>query len=468
MTALELARLQFAVTTLFHFIFVPLSIGLALFTAIAQTRWHRTGDERYLRMTRFFGKLLLISFAVGVATGIVQEFQFGMNWSQYSRYVGDVFGAPLAMEGLAAFFIESTFLGLWMFGWNRIHPRLHLASIWMVSIGTIVSAYFILAANSWMQHPVGYKINPETGRAQLTSIFDVLVNPTVGYALGHTVLGAVATGAMVVIAISAYHLLRGRETAVFGSAIRIGLVLAAVAAVATATLGHFQGMLVAAQQPMKMAAAAAHYHTENGAGLSLFALGDLARDPGPPFLNVVIPKLESFLATGSFDGTFKGIYDLQRQYVQQFGPGDYVPIVAVAYWSFRVMIGAGTVMILLTTLGLWLVRKRRLETSPLVLRAMIAAAALPFVANSTGWILREVGRQPWVVNGLLRTGDGVSPHVGTAQILLTFLGFFALYGAILVIAGRIFVRIAKKGPAPEAEAPVPGQRPARPDLALTY
>ncbi len=468
MTTLELARWQFAITTLFHFLFVPTSIGLAFLTAIYQTRWHRSGDERFKRLTKLFGKLTLVSFAVGVATGIVQEFQFGMNWSEYSRYVGDVFGAPLAMEGLAAFFLESTFLGLWMFGWGRLSPRIHLACIWLLSIGTLLSAYFILAANSWMQHPVGYEIDAATGRAQLTDIFAVLFSSTTLWAFGHTVLAAGLTGALVVLAVSAYHLLRGNQPDLFRPAARVALVVACVAALATAATGHFQGMLATEQQPMKMAAAAAHYETEEGAGLSLFAVGDWERNPGPPFLNVLVPKLESFLATGDPDGRFEGINDIQRSYEQRYGPGDYVPIVGMSYWSFRIMVGAGTLLVVLTLAGLWLERRRSIAASPWFLRLAIVAAAIPYIANSAGWILREVGRQPWIVFGLMATSDGVSPHVSTTQVVLSFGAFVVLYGVLIVVAGGVFLRLARKGAPPPDQHPPGDERTLAPDLSLTY
>jgi cytochrome d ubiquinol oxidase subunit I len=261
----------------------------------------------------------------------------------------------------------------------------------------------------------------------------------------------------------------------FRPAARMALTIAAIAAIGTATLGHFQGMLTTKQQPMKMAAAAAHYDTEEGAGLSLFAIGGLERNPGPPKLNVTVPKLESFMATGDFNGRFEGINDLQRQYEQKYGPGDYVPIVGATYWSFRIMVGAGTLAIALSLLGLWLTRGGRpLDRSRLFLWGAIGASALPFVANSAGWILREVGRQPWVVHGLLHTSEGVSPSVGTDRVLLTLLGFFAIYSILLFVAGRVFVRMAKEGPAPPPapppapELPAPDGRPTRPDLALTY
>ena len=293
MTALELARWQFGITTLYHFIFVPVTIGLAICVAFFQTRWYRTGEEHWLRSTRFWGKLMLISFALGVATGIVQEFQFGMNWSNYSRFVGDIFGAPLAMEGLAAFFVESTFLGLWIFGWGRLSKKVHLACAWLVAGSTALSAYFILAANSWMQHPVGYKM--ADGKAELTNIASVLFNNTALYAFAHTILAALLTAGMILIAVSAWHLRQGSETEVFGGAMRLALPLVTLAAIATVIVGHFNGILMSHQQPMKMAAADAVFETKKGAGLSLFATGDFKSNPEGLNRNVEIPNLLSWI-----------------------------------------------------------------------------------------------------------------------------------------------------------------------------
>jgi len=468
MTTLELARLQFGITTTFHFIFVPLTIGLAFFTALCQTRWHRTGDETWLRMTRFWGKLMLISFAVGVVTGIVQEFQFGMNWSEYSRYVGDIFGAPLAIEGLAAFFIESTFLGLWLFGWGRLSPKVHLATIWLVSIGTLASAYFILAANSWMQHPVGYEVNEAAGRAEMTNVLEVLTNPTTLYAFPHTILGALSTGGMVILAVCAYHLLRKREVDLFRRSASMALPIVLAATVATAVVGHFSGVHLTEVQPMKMAAAEAQWETEKGAGLSLFAIGDLTRNPGGTDVNIEVPKLLSVIAHNDPDAVVRGINDVQAEYEQTYGPGDYVPIVGVTYWSFRIMIGAGLLMIALAALGLWLTRKERLESSPRFLKLLLPAAALPFIANTAGWVFTEMGRQPWVVQGLLSTEQGVSPGVSSAEVILTLVGFTVIYGVLAAVGGRLFFRFAKAGPPSAPTAPADQAGESRPDLALAY
>ncbi len=448
-SALDLARWQFAVTTLYHFLFVPVTIGLVWFVAGFQTAWYRTRDERWLRLTRFFGKLFLINFALGVVTGIVQEFQFGMNWSAYSRYVGDIFGAPLAIEGLAAFFMESTFLGLWIFGWDRLKPKVHLATIWLVGLGTTMSAYFILAANSWMQHPVGYRLNPVTQRAEMTSIAKILTNSTLIRAFGHTIAAAALTASMLVLGVAAWHLRRQARDALFGSVARLALLVTLVAAVATVLLGHAQGQLMTKQQPMKMAAAEALYQTKSGAPFSLFDLGPWQRRPSKDLVSIAIPHGLSILATNSWNGTVQGINDLQREDVAKYGPGDYRPIVGVDYWSFRIMAGLGFLAVLLAVAGLWLARvPGRLEGSSRYLRLAVWAIALPVVANLAGWVFTELGRQPWVVQGLLLTRNAVSPSVGPWSVGLTLFGFAALYGVLAAVEGMLMVHAAKAGPEP--------------------
>ncbi len=471
MTTLELARLQFGVTTLFHFIFVPMSIGLAFWVAWCQTRWHRTGDQTYLRMTRFWGKLLLISFAIGVVTGIVQEFQFGMNWSEYSRYVGDVFGAPLAMEGLAAFFLESTFLGLWLFGWGRLSPKVHLASVWLLAVGTLLSAFFILAANSWMQHPVGYTFNDATGRAEMDSIWAVLTNSTVLWAFPHTIFGAFATAGTLVVAVAAWRVLRGDADEVWRRSMRMALPAVLAAALLTGVAGHFQGMLMEKQQPMKMAAAEALWTTTSGASFSLFATGDFERNPGGTNTDVRIPHTLSLLATGTWNGEVEGIDEIQARERAKYGPGDYTPIIAVTYWTFRLMVGAGFLLIAFGLVGTLLARRGALERSRWFLRIAIAGALLPPLANLTGWIFTEMGRQPWVVYGLLRTDEASSPTVGSFSVAVTLIGFTLLYGVLAGVGGWIFTREVRKG----VPAPVPsddgreGPRAEPPDhLALAY
>ncbi len=460
-TSLELARWQFGITTLYHFIFVPVTIGLAICVAFFQTRWYQTGEEHWLRSTRFWGKLLLISFALGVATGIVQEFQFGMNWSNYSRFVGDIFGAPLAMEGLAAFFVESTFLGLWIFGWGRLSKKAHLTCAWLVAASTALSAYFILAANSWMQHPVGYKV--ADGKAELTNIASVLFNSTALYAFAHTILAALLTAGMIIISVSAWNLRRGNEVEVFGGAMRLALPLVTLAALVTVIVGHFNGVLMSHQQPMKMAAADAVFETKDGAGLSLFATGDFKSNPEGLNRNIEIPNLLSWISTGYPHGKIEGINNLNAEYQKKYGPGNYSPIVAIAYWTWRAMLGCGFAMMLFGAWGWWLSRKGKLRDSKWFLRLAVPAVALPFIASSTGWLFTEMGRQPWVVFGLLKTDVANSPSVSSLEVWVTLVGFTLLYGVLAAIAGAVFVRTVKKGPVEAGKAEDPGQ-----ELALAY
>ena len=446
---LDLARWQFAITTVYHFLFVPLTIGLSLLVAGMQTAWVRTDDVRYLRMTKFWGKLLLINFAMGVVTGIVQEFQFGMNWSDYSRFVGDVFGAPLAIEGLLAFFLESTFLGLWIFGWDRLPRRLHLACIWLASIGTVLSAYFILAANSWMQHPVGSVVNPGTGRAELRDFGAVLTNSTAVGAFAHTITAAFVTAGVFVVSISAWHLARGRHEDVLRPSIRLGLVTVLIASIGVTISGDVQARLMTEQQPMKMAAAEALYDTVAPASFSIFTVGSL--DGSEELFGVRVPRLLSFLATGTFDGRVEGVRDLQARGEAQFGPGDYAPNVPTTYWMFRFMIGFGGLAWLLSMVGLWYTRRRATRAVPRWFwTASVAALFLPFAANSAGWIFTEMGRQPWLVFGVLPTSAGVSPTVTSAEVWTSLIVFTLLYGALAVVDGVLMVRYARHGP-PEVE-----------------
>lgn len=471
MNSLELARWQFGFTTLVHFAVIGVSIGLVFWVAAMQTRWHRTGDEKWLRLTRFYGKLMLLSFAVGVLTGIMQTFQFGMNWSRFSAYVGDVFGAPLALEGLGAFFIEAVFLGLWMFGWGRLPRRLHLACVWIVAGATVVSAYAILVANSWMQHPVGYEL--VDGAARLTDIVPVLFNLTVGLTVAHVVSAALLAGSVVVLAVAAFHLLRGRDSAAFGAVARVAVFAGLFAALSTATFGHFQGMLAMKQQPMKMAAAEALYETEKPAGLSLFALGGLSTNPGELIVDLKVPAALSLINQLSTQSTVRGINDLQEEAEQRYGPGDYVPVVGLMYWSFRTMVGGGTALIAIMALGCWLAVRDRLAGSRRFLQLALAASVLPFLAQAGGWLLREGGRQPWVIDGLLRTDVANSPNVGAWTVGLSLAGFAVFYGAVFFFAGRVAVHEVREGLEEPADGRASDAPPARgrrspADLALTY
>jgi cytochrome d ubiquinol oxidase subunit I len=462
--ALDLARWQFGIVTVYHFLFVPLTIGLSFLVAGMQTVWHRTGRPEYLRMTRFFGKLFLVNIAMGVVTGIVQEFQFGMNWSAYSRFVGDIFGAPLAMEGLLAFFLESTFLGLWIFGWDRLPKRVHLATIWATAFGTLLSAFFILAANSWMQHPVGFTIDAERHRAELTSIGAVLTNSTLWVTFPHTVAGAFVTAGVFVLAVAAWHLARRNEIEIFRPAARLAMVVTLVASIAVAISGDLQGKLMTKQQPMKMAAAEALWDDAQPASFSLFTVGSL--DGKDEIWSLRVPRVLSFLATGSFDGKVEGINSVQASEVAKYGAGDYRPVLPITYWTFRLMIGFGLVAAAVAALGLWVTRRRRLPTSKWFYRAAVFSVATPFLANSTAWIFTEMGRQPWSVYGVLPTSAAVSPGVGAGTVLTSLITYTLLYAVLAYIEVRLLLRFIRSGPDPvPAEGDSSDAVPAAPVFA---
>ncbi len=452
MNALDLARWQFGITTVYHFLFVPLTIGLAPLVAILQTAWVRTGGAAWYRATKFFGKLLLINFALGVVTGIVQEFQFGMNWSDYSRFVGDIFGPPLAIEGLLAFFLESTFLGLWIFGWDRLPRMLHLATIWIAAIGTALSAYFILAANAWMQNPVGYTLNPATHRAELTDFLAVLTNVLATITFVHTMVAAFLTAGAFMAGIALWRLVRGsgEDAEAFRIAGRLGAVTVLVAALLVVVTGDQQAKVMTSVQPMKMAAAEALYQAEQPASFSIFTIGSL--DGSKELFSVRIPDVLSFLATGSFDGRVEGINDLQAAYQVQYGPGDYRPIIPLTYWTFRLMIGAGSLAALAALWMLWALRRRSIRPGRWVAWTALLLPLLPLAANSLGWIFTEMGRQPWIVFGLMPTSAGVSPSTSTLEVLITLVGFTLLYGGLAIVEVGLLARRIRAG-LPEIEAP---------------
>jgi cytochrome d ubiquinol oxidase subunit I len=460
MDALTLARLQFGITTIYHFFFVPLTIGLSVAVALMETLYVRTGDDQFKHMARFWGKLFVINFAMGVVTGIVQEFQFGMNWSEYSRFVGDIFGAPLAVEALVAFFIESTFLGVWIFGWDKLSRRVHLLSIWLVALATILSAFWILVANSFMQHPVGYTI-AASGRAEMTDFWAVITNPNVLLQFPHVVLGGLTTAGFFIVGISAWHLLRRKHFRLdmFAASARIGLIVGTLAVIGTIGFGHLQGQRLAVAQPMKLASAEGHWNSEDPAGMSLFEIGDEATRSA--VVNVRIPALLSFLAFGTPTGEVQGINNLQAAYTQQYGPGDYVPTaIWLIYWSFRAMVGAGFLMAFLGLIGLFLSSRKRLVSSRRFLRIGIGAMILPYLANTTGWILTEMGRQPWIVFGLRRVEQSVSPNVGPEALLITLVSFTLIYGTLMVADLYLLQKFARDvenepGGTPESARPAP-------------
>ncbi len=444
MDALDLARWQFGITTVYHFLFVPITLGLSMLVAGLQTAWHRTGKDAYLRATKFWGKLLVINFAMGVVTGIVQEFQFGMNWSDYSRFVGDIFGAPLAIEGLLAFFLESTFLGLWLFGWDRLPKRVHLACVWLFAIGTWLSAYFILAANSFMQHPVGYEMNGERGRAELHDFGAVLTQNTAVVTFAHTILAALMTAGAFMLTIAAWHVRRASSPEVFRPSMRLAMWVLLIAGIGTAVSGDVQARIMTEQQPMKMAAAEAMYDTTDKAGFSLFTIGSL--DGDEEIASLRIPGLLSFMATNDVNGTVEGINDIQREYEETYGPGDYKPNIPVTYWSFRLMIGFGTLAILIALVGLWVTRRGRVPRSRLFYLGTASAVTLPLLANTFGWIFTEMGRQPWTVFGVLQTKDSVSPTVSTFDVATSLTVLTLLYGVLAAVELKLLFTYARSEP----------------------
>ncbi len=444
LTTVDLARIQFATTTLYHFLFVPLTLGLGPLVAIMQTLWYRSQDERWLRLTHFFGALFLINFAIGVATGLVQEFEFGMNWSVYSRFVGDVFGAPLAIEGLAAFMLEATFLGLWIFGWGKLSPRVHLATLWVAVLGTWLSGYFILVANSWMQQPVGYRI--ADGKAQLTSVWALLSNDFALRAYVHTMLAGLIFGSMVMLGVCCWQFLRGRHVDLFRKAALLALIVAVPATLLQLVVGNRFGAAVTSAQGMKIAASEAQWNTCQPCGFSMFQIGGFTADDPTPSFAIVIPRLLSYMATGSFDGKVEGLNQLQAEEERRFGPGNYMPNVRVVYWSMRVMAYAGMLMFLVAAVGAWLYRRRTLETARWFQWAGIGAIALPYVAASAGWILTEMGRQPWIVQDLLLTREANSPNVSTTWLVISLGVFIALYAVLLVADVWLMRRYATVDP----------------------
>jgi cytochrome bd ubiquinol oxidase subunit I len=436
----DLARIQFATTSIYHFLFVPLTLGLGPLVAVMQTLWHRTKDERWLRLTHFFGTLFLINFAIGVATGLVQEFEFGMNWSVYSTFVGNVFGAPLAIEGLAAFMLESTFLGLWIFGWNKLPPRIHLATLWIAVAGTWLSGYFILVANSWMQHPVGYEL--VDGEAHLTSVWALLSNEFALRAYLHTMLAGLIFGSIVMLGICCWHFLRGNEVGVFMKAAKLALIVAVPVTLLQLVVGNRFGAAVTSQQSMKIAASEAQWNTCQPCGFSAFQIGGFTKEDPTPSFSITIPRLLSYMATGSFNGEVQGLNELQAQEESEYGPRNYMPNIRVTYWSMRVMAYAGVLMFLVAAAGAWLYWKKKLGAARWFQWTAIAAIPLPYVAATAGWLLTEMGRQPWIVQGLLLTSEANSPNVGTTWLGISLGVFVTLYVALGILDFMLMRRYA--------------------------
>ncbi len=465
MDVLLLSRLQFAAAAMFHFLFVPLTLGLSVLVAIMETIYVRTGDETYKRMARFWGRLFVINFAVGVVTGITLEFQFGTNWSGYSRYVGDIFGSLLAIEATLAFFMESTFLAVWIFGWNRVSPKFHALSIWLVALASNISAFWILAANAWMQHPVGYTFNEATGRAELTDFLAVITQKNAVYEFIHTVTGAFILGAFFVMGISAYHLLKKNEEDFFRRSFKLASIWALVFAVIEVIHGHANGALVAQHQPAKLAAMEALWETQKGAPQTLILFTDEDNERNR-IEAIRIPGALSLLAYHSMDAEVKGLKEW---------PKEDRPPVALTFWAFRVMVGLGFLFPALAAYGVFMSMSREFmegrlgpflklrdwleDKFPRLPWILVLAIPLPYVALEAGWMLAEVGRQPWIVHGVMRTGDAVSP-IAASQVLTTLIGFVLVYGALGLADFFLLYKYAVRGPepaggpsGPDSEAP---------------
>lgn len=528
MDAVDIGRWQFGITTVYHFLMVPLTIGLGLVVAMLQTMWYRTKDERYLRMTKFWGKLFLINFIMGVATGIVQEFQFGMAWSEYSRFVGDVFGAPLALEALLAFFAESTFLGLWIFGWKRLHPKLHLGVLWAAVIGSVISAYFILVANSWMQHPVGVEV--VDGRPVMTDAWAVFTNNTALVAFQHTIVGAIAVAASFLVGIAWYHLWRRRKDGidtvdangrvvpgrasipgrddtdyrVWYSSLRIGAVVGVIAFLLLAVTGDMQAKLMYEQQPMKMASAEAACDT--GTEFSVLTISNPGSNDCEDVRTLIsIPGLLAFMANGSFDEPVPGVTELIPQYEEMYGTHlpegemygersgekiDYQPLMIVTYWGFRLMIGFGVIAAGGCALAWWLTRKGTVPASTWLMRLAVASILAPFLANIFGWIFTEMGRQPFVVapnpdpSGIdgvfMYTAAALSPGVSMRELVFSLVALTSIYAILLVVEVRLLTKFVRGGVVsampelaeskvdPETGKPVAAEADERKDDVLAF
>ena len=455
MDVLDLARIQYAATTIFHFFFVPLSIGLIFMVAIMETLYAVKKQKVYLDMALFWGKIFLLSFAIGVVTGILQEFQFGMNWSEYSRFVGDVFGAPLAIEALLAFFMESTFIGVWLFGRDKLPKWAIAASAWLVAIGTLLSALWILAANSFMQEPVGIEIIE--GKAVLTDFMALITNPQLLVEYPHTVFGALATGGFVVGGISAFNFLKKRNIDFFARSFKIAMIVAIISGLGIAFSGHWQAQHLMDSQPMKMAASEALWEDSDDPA-SWAVIADLDVENMKNNWSIEIPYALSILAYNSFSGSVEGMKTLQAAYEQLYGAGNYIPPVETVFWSFRIMVLFGGLMVLIAALGLIFHKRQTLQSKPWLLKTLVAAIAMPFIANTAGWIMTEIGRQPWTVMGLYTTVQSVSPNVTAGQLLFSIIAFCGSYLALAVVMIYMVSRVVKKGPYP------PNKKKANTDL----
>ncbi len=431
MDVVFLSRLQFAAATIFHFIFVPLTLGLSVLTAIYETKYVKTGDEDYKRAAKFWGKLFLINFALGIVTGITLEFQFGTNWSKYSEYVGDIFGSLLAIEATVAFFLESTFIGVWIFTWDKVSKKAHALFIWLVAIGSNISALWILIANGWMQHPVGYVIR--NGRAELKSFAEVVFNPFGLLEFIHTVSGAYILAGFFVMGVCGYHLIRKNDVEFFKKSFKIAATFALIFAIFEVINGHEHGAEVAKTQPTKVAAMEAHWETMAKAPMYILQVPDEKNEKNLIAIGK-IPGLLSMIAYHNPDAVVKGLKDF---------PKDERPPVALTFWSFRLMVALGFLFILLS-LYAW-IKRNEIEKYPKFLKLLIYAIPLPYIAIELGWIVAEVGRQPWIVYGMLKTSDAASP-VSVEQVTISLIAFIVVYALLGFADIYLLAKYARKGP----------------------
>jgi cytochrome d ubiquinol oxidase subunit I len=520
---LDLSRLQFAMTAMYHFLFVPLTLGLSILLAIMESVYVMTGRSVWREMTRFWGTLFGINFAMGVATGITMEFQFGTNWAYYSHYVGDIFGVPLALEGLLAFFLEATFVGLFFFGWDRLTKLQHLVVTWLVALGSNLSALWILIANAWMQSPVGAKFNPDTMRMELQSIYDVIFNPAAQSKFVHTVSAGYVTGALFVLAISGWYLLRGRHTEFAKRSATVAVSFGLASALSVVVLGDESGYTATQHQKMKIAAMESMWHTEPApAPFTLFGLPDQAARRTDA--EIKVPWMLGLIATRSLDTPVPGIYELVAQARERIVNGvpayaallrvrqtphdaaaraaleahvadlgyalllrryvadpsaaspeqitraawDTVPNVAPLFWTFRIMVGLGLFFIALFAYGFWLAARRRIAERRGFLRLALWALPLPWIAAELGWFVAEHGRQPWAIEGVLPTFLAVSP-VPAGSVAVSLTGFVLFYTVLAVVDGYLLVKYIRMGPdrresassAPAAPAGVAARPSAR-------
>ncbi len=431
--ALALARWQFAILTVIHFFFVPLTLGMTILLAILETFYVKTGDEVYKKMVKFWSKVFLINFALGVVSGIVQEFQFGMNWSEYSRFMGDIFGAPLAIEALLAFYLESTFIGIWVFGWDRLSPKLHAAVMWLVAIGSNLSALWILVANSFMQEPVGYVLR--NGRAEMESFAALVKNPNVWVQFPHVLSAGISTAGFVVLGLSAVLILRGKREAWVMRSFKVGALWGLIGVILVITFGHSQAQHIARVQPMKLAAAEAHWETENPAAYTLIAIAN--QDEMKNSFEIRIPTLLSWLVYDRPTGEVKGIREMQAIYEEKYGPDNYIPPVNLLFYSFHLMVLAGLLMLVFAIYALYLDKKGLVAEKPGFLKWLVWGIALPYIASSTGWIMTEIGRQPWIVFTLQKVCDAVSPAVSSGEVLFSLIALTLIY--ILITGAGIYL-----------------------------